>query len=113
MIMTHSFQDQMMKQEHLDVLAKFFCSVDAGCFKEKNGSIKSSHCEHQNCGQSIQQVRHCPGCSGTVAKMYNKNDISSRANDILFAAFTSEPKYKIKDIVQFVAMQPNVNQHLQ
>lgn len=93
-------------------MAKLFCSID-GCFNETFEQALSNPFI-----TNIEPIEHrsnrcniCPGCSGTIANMYNKIDTSG-VKDILFSAFTSKPKYDIKDIVQFIATQPNVDRRL-
>ena len=53
----------------------------------------------------------CPVCDGTLQKMYKRINICS-AKDILFAVYTSKPKYEIKDLVKCILKQPNINQRL-
>ena len=100
-----------MVKDHLDI-AKLFYSID-GCFNKtferalSNPFIRNIEVVDDR----SNRCNICPGCSGTIVKMYNRIDISG-AKDILFAAFTSKPKYDIKDIVQFIATHPNIDQCL-
>ena len=53
----------------------------------------------------------CPACDGTIGDMYNRIKICG-VKDILFAAYTSKPQYNIKDLVECILKQLNIDRRL-
>ena len=109
--MDESFRHHMIK-DHIEV-AQLFCTID-GYFNARFERALSNpfvtNIKMVNDGSDRCQI--CPACDGMLQKRYKRRINVCGAKDILFAVYTSKPKYEIKDLVKCILIQPNIDQRL-
>ena len=106
--MTQRFREDMLT-DHIQV-AKLFTSINT-CFNHFFETILSNPDIHNNTPPELERCNHCPGCDNTLQNLYSRVGRDA-AQEILFAAYTSNAKYTVKALSNYFSEQDNLDQRL-
>ena len=95
--------------DHIQV-AQLFTSINI-CFNHFFEVILSNPDIHNNTPLELERCNHCPGCHNTLQHLYTCVGRNA-AQEILFAAYTSNAKYTVKALSNYFSEQDNLDQRL-
>ena len=61
--------------------------------------------------QRVDRCHHCPGCTRELERLYGRI-VQRGAQDILFAVYTTTSTYSVRDLVQFISEQEDLDRRL-
>ena len=106
--MTQQFRESMLS-DHIQV-AQLFTSIHT-CFNHFFEVNLSNPDIHNNTPPEFERCNHCPGCDHTLQHLYTRVGRDA-AQEILFATYTSNAKYTVKALSDFISEQHDLDQHL-
>ena len=104
--MTNSFKN-MMVSDHIKV-TQLFTSIHA-CFNHVfEHTLSTLFHPNLEMSQRVDRCHHCPGCTRELKTLYGRI-VQGGAQVILFAAYTTTSKYSVRDLVQFISEQEDLD----